>query len=482
MRYNRLLLVSAPVTSKHGGLRVPAGIGYIAQALHDNGIEYDYLDMRIDGAFRTLKERALRLQPDLIGFSMCTLGYRKTYDMISRVKELLPGTKFAVGGHHPTILKEKILEQCPAIDFAVIADGEKTMVELCSDTLPYGEIAGLVYREWEKITFTGERPLVRNLDEYAFPRYSKFEMAKYSRQIPVHSSRGCVHACIFCPNKLLARNYRKRSVGHFVDELEYWYGQGIRQFAIDDDNFSFDKGRVLNICDEIEKRGMKDLFIRCSNGLRADSVDRELLGRLKEVGVREVGYGVDGGNNKMLGVLRKGESIETIEEAVKTACELRIDVKLFFMVGSPQETKEDIADSIRLARKYPITKVSFNNPIPYPGTELFDYVTEHNLFLIPPAIYLNTMTEDDNVPLFETKELPAADREKVLRQCRKIEDEVMKDAVYRMFRRYPLLAGLIRHVFVVSLFEKLFFGNLFFRNLFEKIRYRSLLGRENASQ
>jgi radical SAM superfamily enzyme YgiQ (UPF0313 family) len=471
MRYKRVLLISAPVVSRYGGLRVPAGIGYIAQVLHDNAIDYEYLDMRINGSVRELTKKALNFGPDLIGFSMSSLGYIKTYSIISRIKRLLPSSKIVVGGHHPTILKEKVLEECADIDFAVISDGEKTILELCADSLPYEEIRGLVFREKQAIVFSGERPPFKQLDELAFPRYEKFDLHKYSRQIPIHSSRGCVQMCTFCPNKILARTYRTRSPENFVNEIEHWYKKGIRQFAVDDDNFTFNKQRILDICDEIERRGLKHLFIRCSNGIRADRIDRELLLRMREIGVKEVGFGVDGGNNKVLKDLKKGETIETIEESIKIACELGFDVKLFFLAGSPNETRADIEDSIKLAKKYPVAKVNFNNPIPYPGTEMFDYLKEHNLFIVPPAKYLNAIAENEAVPLFETPELSKKERLEMLKRCHKVEKEVMKNAVSRMFSRYPLVASLVKHLFIVSLFEKLFFKNLVFRNIFERIRY-----------
>ena len=153
-----------------------------------------------------------------------------------------------------------------------------------------------------------------------------------------------------------------------------------------DHNFGFIKGRVYKICDEIEKRNMNDAELRCSNGLRADRIDRALLTRMKEVGFNYIAFGVDGGNNKVLKFLKKGETIEKIDRAIKNACDLGLDVKAFIIVGTPGETRQDIEDSIRFARKYPIARVNFNNAIPYPGTEMFDYVKEHNLFLVSPEV------------------------------------------------------------------------------------------------
>ena len=477
MRFRKVLLVSPPSSSRYGGLRVPAGIGHIAQVLHDNAIEYEYVDMRIGYTLEYLKKKALAFEPDLIGFSMITLGYKKTYEIISDLKQFLPNIKIVVGGHHVTILKEKVLEECKGIDFGVVGDGERTILELCENTLPLPEIKGLIYRKEHQVTFNGERPPIKNLDEIAFPRYEKFNMRDYSKQIPIQSSRGCVYQCTFCPNKLLGRRFRTRSANHFVDEIEYWYKKGYRQFAIDDDNFTLNKERVYAICDEIKNRNLKDLFIRCSNGIRADRVDRQLLARMKEIGVREVGFGVDGGNNKVLGYLKKGETIEKIEQAIKDACELGFDVRLFFLVGTPYETKADIEDSIRLAKKYPVSLLNVNNPIPYPGTEMFDYLKEHDLFLIPPEDYLNNVAEDKSIPVFETPELPKEERIKMLKRFHQVEKDVMKNAAYRMYSHYPIVGYLVKYFFNVALFERLFFKNLILRKFFESIRYRTLIKR-----
>ncbi len=477
MRFEKVLLVSPPSSSRYGGLRIPAGIGYIAQALYDNSIEYDYIDMRIGYSFNDLRKKALTFKPDLIGISMITLEYKNTYRMISRLKELLPYSKIVVGGHHVTVLKEKVLEECRDIDFGVVADGEKIMVDFCKEEIPCEDIKGLIFRKGQQVIFTGERPPVENLDEYSFPRYENFNLKHYSKQIPIHSSRGCPFKCTFCPNKLIGRKYRARSVKHFVDEMDFWYKKGYKQFAIDDDNFTLNKQRVYEICDEIERRGLKNIFIRCSNGVRADRVDRQLLSRMKEVGVREIGFGVDGGNNNMLGHLKKGETIETIEQAIKDACELGFDVRLFFLVGTPHETKADIEDSIKLAQKYSVSLLNVNSPIPYPGTEMFDYVKEHNLFLIPPEEYLNNVAEEKPIPVFETPELSKEERIELLKRFHQVEKDVMKYAAYRMFKLYPLLGYLIKYFFNVALFEILFFKNLALRRFFEWLRYKKLIKR-----
>ena len=93
MRFEKVLLVSPPSNSRYGGLRVPAGIGHIAQALHDRSIDYEYVDLRIKYTFNDLKAKLLEFRPDLVGISMITLGYENAYQMISDIKKLLPESK-----------------------------------------------------------------------------------------------------------------------------------------------------------------------------------------------------------------------------------------------------------------------------------------------------------------------------------------------------------------------------------------------------
>ena len=75
-----------------------------------------------------------------------------------------------------------------------------------------------------------------------------------------------------------------------------------------------------------------------------------MLTRMREVGFNYIAFGVDGGNNKILEIVKKGETIETIEQAIKDACDLGYDVKLLFVVGTPYETREDVEDKVRLSK------------------------------------------------------------------------------------------------------------------------------------
>jgi radical SAM superfamily enzyme YgiQ (UPF0313 family) len=197
---------------------------------------------------------------------------------------------------------------------------------------------------------------------------------------------------------------------------------------------------------------------------------------MKDVGFKEVAFGADGGNNRVLReIVQKGEGIEDIEQALADACDLGLNVKLFIIVGHPGESLSDVEDSIALAQRYPITWLHLNNPIPYPGTKLFEIVQENNFFVIPPEEYLNNVTEVADTPVFETPELPLDIRKEILVRCRKIETDVKRRAVERMFQKPPFIGPIAGKVFSSQFGQWLFFKNMFTRSLINRIWYRKMI-------
>ena len=481
MKFERVLLVSPPSSSYLGAARPPQNLGYLAQALEGRGIATDSLDMRLGHSFRRLERTIGRFKPDLIGISLVSHEYQRAYDLIRDIKRRFDAIPIIAGGPHVTVLRERVLRECPEIDYGAVNEGEDLLADLCDSGRKTESIPGLIRREGSRILYGGPREPDPDLDRIAFPRYQSFDLRRYIREIPINSSRGCPYQCVFCPNKIISKRFRARSAGHVADEIEYWYGRGYRVFNFDDDNFTLDQGRVYDLCNEIEKRSIQNAEFRCSNGIRADRTDRALLARMKQVGFHYIAFGIDGGNDRMLRVNKKGETMEQIDEAVRTACDLGYDVKIFCITGMPHETLQDVEDSLRFVQKYPVQRVILNNPIPYPGTELFDYVQNNRLFLLPPHEYLNEVTENKNVPVFETPELDRNARIQILRRNRQIEKLVTLNAVRRMTAHKPILRMAALMLFSSGLGEKLFFGSNRFRQWAEKIRFKRMLRTRGAT-
>lgn len=451
MRYKKVLLLFPDYKGGHfGALRPPAGIGYIAETLKANNIEYDVLDMAVGASLADIKEKINSIKPDLIGISLMTFMYRRSYEIIHFVKKSNPSIHIIAGGPHISTLREKVLEECPSLDFGAVLEGEQTILELCRGEEP-SSIKGLIYRDGDKIIFTGERTFIDNLDNIPFPKFEKFPLGKYvTEEIGIVSSRGCPYGCIYCPVKAaIGRKWRKRGAENIVEEIQYWYGKGYRQFSILDDNFTFDQKRVIEICEKIKSQNFKGIELNCNNGIRADRVNYEILKTMREAGFAYLAFGVEGGNNKVLKNINKGETIESVETAVQDALRLGYKVTLFFIVGSPGETMDDVKDSINLALKYPVFDARFYNLIPFPQSKLYEWVRSNNYFTVDSETYLNNSSQWGYQPVFETPDLDKNEREEALRMVRDIRKKIRYNSMRSSLApKLGPVAGLVAKAYV----------------------------------
>lgn len=445
--FERVLFVIPPAPSGSLFTSCPShphiGVGYLSEFLTKNGVENHVLDMRLNYTHKDLFERIRVLNPDLIGVTSTTYGSSQAYRIMSKIGngefKQHHGFRIVLGGPHVSALGSQVLQQCDA-DFAISGEGEYTLLELCQQE-EKKKILGLIYKEDGKIVANERRPPPQNLDALPFATYEKFELSKYAKkEILITSSRGCPFNCNFCSIALsMSRQWRARSPEHVIKEIKYWYKRGYKEFDFVDDNFTLSKERVLQICELIKQNNLVGLNLKCGNGVRADRTDRELLKKMKESGFTYLAFGVESGNNRILRRIKKAENLEKIEQAIKNSVQLGFYVGLFFMIGHPEETEKEVEDSFNLALKYPVFHVLFYNALPYPGTELFEYVKANNLFIKDPKVYLKNISYYDNDPVYATKEFPAEKRREMLAKAKQVQDEVLRKSVLRSLARYGIL-------------------------------------------
>lgn len=410
-----------PKTLKHPGMIFPIfphlGIAYLTAVLEKSNIEVKIVDMRLGYDYDDLRSFLDQFNPDLVGVTSYSYGYKRSYNVVSTIKS--HGNRLvAIGGPHVSAIRSKVLAETKA-DFAIKGEGEYALLELCksieTQTKDYKEIKGLIWRYEDKIIENMDRPYLQELDNLPFPAYEKFELDKYKvKRLQITTSRGCPYRCIFCSVRLsMGNRFRPRSPENVVNEIEYWYKRGWKEFELNDDCFSVDIYRAKKICDLIIKRNLKIKYY-CFNGLRVDRVDRDLLQKMKESGCKFISYGVESGNNEILKTIKKGITFEQVKRAIDMTNEVGIENSGTFIIGHPNETLEKAMDTIKLAKELPFSYVSFCNLVPYPGTELFKWIKENATFLYPSEVYLNQISYGETKPIFETEEFSLKDRARVL--------------------------------------------------------------------
>lgn len=473
-RFNKILFLVLPTGDSRYNQpnNPPASLGYLSQYLLAKDLDYDVLDMTLGYSYGDLKKTVRRKKPGLIGASLFTFQYQRSYDYLNRIKKDFPDIMTIVGGPHASILKEEILNEAPGIDFSVTGEGEEALAELMLGK-ELEEIKGLSFRKDGKPCFNGPGLFTRELDRIPFPRFEKFEVSRYrEKRIPLISSRGCPYSCIFCTTpRICGKQVRFRSPENLLAEVEYWTQRGIRTFPIMDDNFIIWKARVMEFCSLIKEKGLKDINFFCPSGVRADCVSKDLFLAMKEAGFTELSFGVEVGNDKMLKLIKKNETMEQIEKAIQLSVKTGFHTTLFFIIGFPGQTFRDFMDSVDLALRYPVFAAKFFNLTPYPGTELFENIKKEGLFLIPPEQYLNSATHSRPVPVFRTKEMTLKERRRAFRTGARTEIKVIRNYLLNRYADRPALKHLIRMA-PLKILLHLYWNNPLFRKLVAQLRYR----------
>ncbi len=153
-----------------------------------------------------------------------------------------------------------------------------------------------------------------------------------------------------------------------MEEIRFWYEKGIGEFYIQDDNFTINRKRAIELCRLIIDSNLK---VRYKISSRVDHLDDELLGYLKRSGCYRINFGVESGSQKVLDYLQKGIKVEQIEETFRLAKKHGISTFAYIMIGTPIETASDYEETESLIRKIKPDHLHCSICTPMPETYLY---------------------------------------------------------------------------------------------------------------
>jgi radical SAM superfamily enzyme YgiQ (UPF0313 family) len=161
-----------------------------------------------------------------------------------------------------------------------------------------------------------------------------------------------------------------------VDELEALLAMGIDHFHTCDSEFNIPPGHALEVCQEIIRRGLGGKFCwyaYCS----PVPFSPELAQAMRRAGCAGINFGVDSGDEGMLRRLGRDFAPEDISETVRRCKEAGMAVMLDLLLGSPDESRESIHNTVELMRRDEPDRVGVAVGVRvYPGTELARRLTE----------------------------------------------------------------------------------------------------------
>jgi radical SAM superfamily enzyme YgiQ (UPF0313 family) len=233
----------------------------------------------------------------------------------------------------------------------------------------------------------GHKYLVTNPDSLPFPCYTEKELETYRSIFPIRipkrvvwgyiiGMRGCPHNCVFCSEVMrvsVGKKIRKRSASNVADEFEHMASQGVNIVSFQDDSFSANRGFVRGICEELIKRKSTMPWMA---RVRIDEVDYDILKLMKQAGCVNLGIGVESGTQRIIDDMKKTRRKEPWPELCRQVFrwtrKLGIGTNAYYVIGNPTETREEIEQTIRLAKQLNSDSIQVHYYTPYPGSEAWE--------------------------------------------------------------------------------------------------------------
>ena len=301
--------------------------------------------------------------------------------VVRRIKERMPHLTVVAGGIHASLFPEQCLQE--GIDYVISGEGESPMLQLAEGKEP-STIPGLSYVRDTELVHNSPEQGIHNLDEIPFPDYTSQDLNLFFSHPPrggeahasmsLVTSRGCPYSCHFCSiHPIYGKKWRARSPENVLDEIDHWRRHfGVRHFEFEDDNLTLERERAATIFEGILSWG-EEITWAALNGVRVDTLDRELLSLMRRSGCVQVNLAIESGSETVLSLMNKRLSLSKVEEVAAYCGELGIKAAGFLLIGYPGETERTFRETVQFFKK--LRKRGLHAVIPlivnaYPGTQV----------------------------------------------------------------------------------------------------------------
>ena len=176
-------------------------------------------------------------------------------------------------------------------------------------------------------------------------------------RVVLEIQRGCIRGCRFCQAGMLYRPTRERNVERLKEYaramLQSTGHEEISLSSLSSSDYSELKELVLFLIDEFRDKGINISL----PSLRIDAFSLDVMSRVQDIRKSSLTFAPEAGSQRMRNVINKGLTEEDILDGAGKAFEGGwTKVKLYFMLGLPTETEEDMKEiarlSDRVARRY----------------------------------------------------------------------------------------------------------------------------------
>jgi radical SAM superfamily enzyme YgiQ (UPF0313 family) len=386
--------LAGSLTAAGHDVQVIDAVGEGIDALHP-GYRPDIL---INGL--SVPEIVDRIRPDtdFVGIS-CLFSHEwpVVRELIAAIAVRHAAVPIVLGGEHATAVPELCLAEAPALMACAIGEGEETIVELVAALsrdrsvrdrhAALADVAGMVVRTPDGPRPTAPRARIRDVDDIPLPRWDLTPIERYldgghsfgvdrGRTMPLLATRGCPYRCTFCSSpRMWTTRYTSRAAARVVDEIEdYVRRYGAVNFDFYDLTAIVKRDWILEFCRILDERGLSIMW-QLPSGTRSEALDEAVLRAMYRSGCRNVSYAPESGSERTLDLIQKKVKLERLEDSMRTAVRVGLNVKANILIGFPEERRADVRRTLRFLLRMArigVHDASVWTFSPYPGSELFE--------------------------------------------------------------------------------------------------------------
>jgi radical SAM superfamily enzyme YgiQ (UPF0313 family) len=363
--------------------------------------QFQYFGYHFEHIAKVVNESKARV----VGISSLFTAYSKeALEVANIVKKELPECVIVLGGHHPTVMPEKVMK-CKHVDYIIRGEGElafPVFLRALKKNENLEKVPGIVFRKNDGTLFINSPAIVEDPDQFPIPALDMVKSTYYQRgkkpAIVVVSSRGCPLKCTYCCLANSPITYRRRKVSSVLDEIDIAFKKqkkGLIDF--EDENISLDRKWFKHLLGEIIKRyGKGKLELRAMNGLFPPSLDEDTIKLMKTAGFKTLNLSVGSTSSEQLKKFNRPDMIESLEQVLFYAQKYALKSVCYLIAGAPGQKAEDsLSDLIYLARKPVVIGLS----IFYPSPGSADYIYLEKKGLLPEHF---SMLRSSAIPVSDT--------------------------------------------------------------------------------
>jgi radical SAM superfamily enzyme YgiQ (UPF0313 family) len=363
----------------------------------------------------SVAEENVDFVPDIIACSInFTTSHPFMLDTIKYLKSIWPDAIVIVGGNHATNATTKLL-QFPFINYVGRGEAEVAFTEFinCISENKKVSIKGMYSKmdlpenkkdqtvpKW--IIGDGTFPAqnsdhlldrcvsIENLDDLPNPDWEIIDMETYAteqgraayigvaadkRKASLFTSRGCPYRCTFCAtHTTFTRLLRYHSPTYICEQIKILNKKyGITLFIIEDDLFTGGKKEVIEMLNAFKKLDIPNFELQFPNALSNNTLNEEVVDALYDAGMLSTEIAVESGSPYVQkNIIHKYVLLDKVKYWVDYMHSKNITVKCLFILGFPNETKEQMIESIEFAKTLKADWCIFNVATPLIGTEMYE--------------------------------------------------------------------------------------------------------------